>query len=105
MGEYNFVTNNFLGNVGGSNNSVTVNSDLLKLLTVLKEKSSQYPAEKQDEVRDYISMLEEETTSNKPNKSLIKTAIEGLRRIGGNKTFQDTVGKIALLAAETIIRQ
>ena len=45
-------------------------------------------------------MIEVESASYKPNKSLVKTAIEVLRRIGGNKTFQDTVGKIALLAAE-----
>lgn len=69
-------------------NTVSVNSeDLLKLIAAVRDCSASLSPEDQESAQESLEVIEAEASSDKPKKSMLKTAIAVLKGIKGTVEF------------------
>ena len=105
MSEYNYVNNNIGGNVGGKRNVVFNKQDFDNLMNKLISDAELLNDSEKTDALKCVYELKEAEKNGFSNRSLLKKVLERLKSVGGNKIFQETVGKISLLIAEYILMQ
>lgn len=76
-------------------NTVSVNSEeLLKLIEAVRDCSVNLPSEEQESVQESLEVIEAETSSDKPKKSMLKTAMSVLKGIKGTVEFATAVAAL-----------
>lgn len=74
--------------VVNATNTVSVNSeDLLKLIKAVRDCSANLSPEDKESVQESLEVIEAEASSDKPKKSMLKTAISVLKGIKGTIEF------------------
>lgn len=77
----------------GSINSPT--DEISKLIQAVLDASSELEPEQQQEAKEYVEVIQNEVSAEKPKKSMLKTALDGLKQIVTNEKFVDAVAKLA----------
>ena len=100
MATYN-VGSNIGGIVGGKNNTVNnftsgQKDELSSLLSEIQSSVNKLgiSPEQKEEAKDYIDAIAEEAVQDKPKKSIIKMAFEGLKKITTDDGFLRLIEKL-----------
>lgn len=89
------------GNFAYGNNNIQQGTfgyekeELTKLIQTVLEASKELSPKEQEEVREYIDVVQTEVVSGKPKKNMIKTALNGLKSFVTNEKFVDAVAKLS----------
>lgn len=108
MDTYNVGTN--IGSiVGGQNNTVNNFSseqkeDLSLLLSQIQSAVNHLDVsqEQKEEAKNYIDVIAEEATQDKPKKSIIKMAFAGLKKFATNDTLWKLIEKVTPIISTLI---
>ena len=99
--ENNYVGTNNGGIVGGMGNIVNnfgsfPQNELRALLSELRSEvePTNLSKEQKQEAQEYIETIEEEAAKEKPKKSIIKLAFDGLKRVATNDKFLKLLEKL-----------
>lgn len=100
---------NIGGIVGGQNNTVNNFSsgekeDLFLLLSQIQSAIHHLdiPQEQREAAKDYIDTIAEEATQDKPQKSIIKAAFAGLKKLATNDTLWKLIEKLTPIIGKLI---
>lgn len=108
MDTYNVGTN-IGGIVGGQNNTINNFSsgqkeDLSLLLTQIQSAVNhlEISQEQKEEAKDYIDAISEEVAQDKPKKSIIRVAFDGLKKFATNDTLWKLIEKLTPIISTLI---
>ena len=84
----------------GDQNVQKINKDpsteeITNLIQAVLTAAKDLSPEEQEEVKEYTDVIQCEATAEKPKKSMIKTSLEGLKRIVTSDKFIDAVTKLS----------
>ena len=81
--------------VVNANNAVSVNGEELKaIIEKILKNSDDFSPEEKESISESLEVIEAETTSEKPKKSMIKTAVAVLKGLKGTAEFAAAVAEL-----------